>query len=285
MRSPRSSRRGLEHWNDNDKGAADEGLRESKNGDASGRGDPSQLGEAVTYVPDHSDSALSGSALNGSATKAERGLSETARLWRERAARPRKPAASAIESSASASTSTLPASRGPASAPEFSKTAAIAFDEVSSEAQYGARPEAEARRRWFQLCHSATFSGALSPRRSPKIRRRPTQQTVIAWVRPMPVIGSLARTVAPDLPACDYAGGFRVIPAPPSRKPGARSASYRPRAGSGGCERYVTRPRPASISDRAMRSLASSAGVRRAGAPLGPRRRFPCVRRARRLSR
>ena len=55
-----------------------------------------------------------------------------------------------------------------------------------------------------------------------QIRRRPTQQTVMAWVRPMPVIGSLARTVAPDLPACDYAGGFRVIPAPPSRKPGAR---------------------------------------------------------------
>ena len=41
-------------------------------------------------------------------------------------------AASAIEAGASASMSTPPASKGPASAPEFSKTAAIAFDEASS---------------------------------------------------------------------------------------------------------------------------------------------------------
>ena len=59
-------------------------------------------------------------------------MSGTARPRSERAARPRKPAASAIESGAAERTSTPPASNGPASAPEFSNIAAIAFDEVSS---------------------------------------------------------------------------------------------------------------------------------------------------------
>ena len=51
---------------------------------------------------------------------------------------------------------------------------------------------------------------------------RPTSSIAFPTPTTMRVIGSLARTVAPDLPACDYAGGTRVIPAPPSRKPAAR---------------------------------------------------------------
>jgi hypothetical protein len=71
-------------------------------------------------------------------------------------------------------------------------------------------------------------------------RRRSAEQTVMAWVRRTAPPG---RPRSVDVHACDYAGGFRVISAPPSpAKPGVRLHLVPPRARFGGqvrrCEHY-----------------------------------------------